>query len=288
MITLTNHYLKAQISPDGAELKSLIFLPTGKEIIWQANPGIWARSAPLLFPIVGKLKNDSHKWNGLIYNMSQHGFARDSAFHVGQMNETAAIFSLSESEQTLSKYPYDFALKVSFQLKGNSISQSIEVENTGENDMPFSIGFHPGFNIFGAFSDYQILFEKPEKSDLLELKGGLIAGVAHKNYLDQSQELLLEDDIFNNDALIFKGLHSNFSKLKKQDGSHELTIEHPGFPYLGIWSKPDAAFVCIEPWYGLADSVNSDGNLFNKEGIVVLNPGKKFSCAITIHVNNAF
>ncbi len=288
MIELSNHYLKAQISPDGAELKSLVYLSTGKELIWQANPGIWARSAPLLFPIVGKLKNNSFKWNGLIYNMSQHGFARDSTFQVGQTNETAADFTLTENEQTLSKYPYDFNLQVSFQLKGNSILNTVSVENTGENDMPFSVGFHPGFNIFGKFSDYQISFEKPETVDLFELKDGLINGVAHKKFLDYSQELLLENDIFDNDALVFKGLNSNWSKLRKQDGSHELTIHHPGFPYLGIWSKPGESFICVEPWYGLADNVNSEGNLFDKAGILVLKPNKKFSCAITVEVNNAF
>jgi len=287
MIEISNHYLKAKISPNGAELVSLVYLPSNKELIWQADPGVWARSSPMLFPIVGKLKNNSFQLEGYSYNLTQHGFARDSVFQVEKSQINSATFSLSDSEETLSKYPFPFSLFTTFEIKGNSIEHKVTVQNTGSSMMPFSIGFHPGFNIFGSFEDYTILFEKSETLNLLTLEEGLITEKVVKQFVFESTDLPLKKEIFDHDALVFEGLNSNYTRLKKQNGSHELTIHHQGFPFLGIWSKPGASFICIEPWFGLADNLKGQDNLWDKKGILRLEPLHKFSCAYSIEVNHA-
>lgn len=287
MIELSNHYLQVKVNPQGAELKSLYFLPSKKELLWQADAGIWARSAPILFPIVGKLKDNQFQHQRQQYSMAQHGFARDLKFETVEVTPVSCTMQLTESPETQSKYPWPFRLLLTHTLKGNSLSTKVKVENTGETDMPFSVGFHPGFNLFGPVSNYQIVFNKAETADLLQLENGLIAGVSQPQYLHRTQSLPLDAHIFDQDALVFEGLQSSITSLKKSDGSHWLNIHHEGFPFMGLWSKPGASFVCIEPWYGIADSVESQGNLFEKKGIKVLKPGQKFECAITIEVQHA-
>lgn len=288
MISIENEKLTASINFKGAELISLKKKSTGTEYIWQADPAFWGRHAPILFPIVGRLKNDEYLINDKRYSLTQHGFARDMEFELTEKSDSVAGLLLKSTMDTRMAYPYKFHLKVQYSLKGSSLEISYEVINKSVEMMYFSIGGHPAFNcpVFPGDkkTDYTILFEKPENAFTQRLSNGLRNGKIIP-VLENTNNLPITDDLFKDDALIFSDLNSEYVSLSKKS-EKLLTLHFKNFPYLGIWSKSaDAPFVCFEPWFGLADREDHDYNFDNKEGILHLDPNSSFLCIYTIEIH---
>jgi galactose mutarotase-like enzyme len=287
MLTIQNDQLIASINFKGAELSSLINLKDQTEYIWQADPIYWGRHAPILFPIVGRLKNDEYIFNNLTYSMSQHGFARDMEFSLVRQEASFASFSLKSSPQTMMVYPFKFELIVTYELMDSSIKIEYQVYNQDNKDLFFSIGGHPAFNCplhSGAKrSDYQLVFEKEENCETQTLAEGLRAGKSQK-LLHNQTTIQLEDDLFDHDALILSALNSTFVRLMRgNETCFKFCFE--GFPYLGIWSKnQESPFVCIEPWYGIADTVNTNQRFEEKEGVIRLAMSEEFKCVYKVEL----
>ncbi|NDI99708.1 aldose 1-epimerase family protein [Flavobacterium sp. LaA7.5] len=267
MITLSNTKLSATINPKGAELISLKD-DKGTEYMWEGNPDFWGKHSPVLFPIVGTLKDNKYSYNGTTYALSRHGFARDNVFTVKEQNKDSVTFSLVANALTKENYPFDFELQIKYTLSGNSLHIDYIINNSGEEAMPFSIGAHPAFALQGNFEAYSLQFEKEEQLISTQLQNDLLSDVEIPVTL-QNGKLGLNYDLFENDALVFKKIASQYIDIAKNDIPF-LRVSFPDFPHLGLWTKPNAPFLCIEPWQGYADSTTGSGNLFDKEGILVL------------------
>jgi galactose mutarotase-like enzyme len=287
MITfLRNGFLEVSVGSRGAELQSLR-RTDGPERLWQGDPGFWRRRAPVLFPIVGKLRDDQYVVGGRSYALPQHGFARDRTFGLVSADKAAAEFALYSDEETLAAYPFEFELRVRYELEGESLQVRYDVSNAGAGPMWFSIGGHPGFacpfRTGDRFEDFELTFEREETADSLLLEGGLVAGRAGR-LLDGSRTLPLAGDLFAGGALILEGLRSSWVALQRRGGGSALTVRFDGWPRLGLWTKPGAPFLCVEPWHGIADRVDAPGRLEEKEGILRVEKGGRFSCAFEIGV----
>ena len=288
MIQISNQQLKATINFKGAELSSLIQLSTDTEYIWQGDPIHWSRHAPVLFPIVGRLKNDEYIYQDLTYSLSQHGFARDMEFTLIRQEISYASFSLKSSSQTLMVYPFKFELIITYELIDNRLEVNYLVINKDPNTMYFSIGGHPAFNCPVDFrskrSDYQLVFSSVETAQTQLIENGLRTG-DRQLILQDEQSLPITDDLFDQDALIFENLTSSAVSLQKGN-KKVLTFHFDQFPFLGIWSKSQTApFVCLEPWFGVADTKDTNHLLANKEGIQTLQSTDEFSCQYSIELH---
>lgn len=283
MITITNSILTAQIKSFGAELCSLKD-QNNKEYIWEGNPDFWGKHSPILFPIVGTLKNSSYQYNETEYHLSRHGFARNMDFELVDKKENSVTFSIQSSEETLKVYPFIFELQITYTLNKNSLHVEYKVINNGKSKMPFSIGAHPAFNLQGNFENYAIQFEKQESLEYYLLENDLISNTT-KTLEVQSDCIPLTYELFKNDALIFKILESKSLTILKNKNPF-LKVNFNDFPSLGIWTKVNAPFICIEPWFGYSDTVNSTGNLFEKEGIQTLNASETFNSKFSIEIFN--
>ncbi len=265
--------LDVRINCQGAELRSIVDKTSGFEYLWQANPSVWNRCAPVLFPIVGKLNQNKIQIEGKTFEMSQHGFARDKGFEMVELYQDTIRFMLESDAETQLKYPYDFRFFISYQLKGNTLEISYSVMNTGVIPLYFSVGAHPAFNIPGKdLSKYELVFEKPEILDRYLLKEGLFTGVS-ENLGNPTQILSLRNQLFEKDAVIFKNLTSEYLNLIEKGSNYKIALRFKEFPCLGIWAKyPNQHFVCLEPWVGHADSVNFSDDISKKEGMLRLEP----------------
>lgn len=284
---LENNFLKVSFASLGAELKSIFSKQANKELLYDGKSEFWNRSAPILFPIVGRLKNNQYHYRDSSYTLSQHGFARDKEFIVFEKTAESISFELSSNEDFKKQYPFDFGLSVSYTLKENQLLVSYQVVNEGSTAMFFSIGAHPGFNcpLFEdeQFSDYTLAFEHEEilQRHLLDQSTGLFDLRTEKIALEDGK-LNLDYHYFAKDAIVLKQLKSQKIELINKNNSYQLEFVFPNFSYLGIWSKPNAPFICLEPWHGLADNINSTGILDEKEGIIRLESDKSFKCAYSM------
>jgi len=280
MITLENEYLKASLATKGAELQSLYSKETQIEYLWNGNPEYWAKHSPVLFPIVGSLKNESFDYKGENYKLSRHGFARDHVFSFEKVNETEVVFTLTQNDETLKVYPFYFELKLRYKLIDRKLNLTYEVINTGNDDMLFSIGAHPAFAVPNTpntvYEDYYLAFNTDDKLTYWTLDDGLVANETKTIELD-GHKLNLNHHLFYNDALVFKTLQSNCISLLNDKNDYGLHFHFEDFPFFGIWAAVDAPFVCLEPWCGVADGVNHDQNLTHKEGMITLNPGSNWA-----------
>lgn len=279
--TISNLELTAQIKHLGAELFSL---KSNKNIeyIWEGNPEHWGKHSPILFPIVGTLKNNIFSYNDKNYELSRHGFARDMEFQLIDKKENSVTFSLKSSVATSKVYPFEFELLISYSLENKSLKVHYEVLNLNKTQMPFSIGAHPAFALSDIFENYSIEFEKEEILEYYLLENDLISNNTKKLEVINKKKFL-NYDLFLNDALVFKSINSK-SIVILNNSKPELKVNFEGFPNLGIWTKNNAPFICIEPWYGFSDTNAISGNLFKKEGIQILNPNEKFSSTYSIEI----
>ncbi|SHL22678.1 aldose 1-epimerase family protein [Flavobacterium chilense] len=279
--TISNSTLTATINHSGAELFSLKN-NQNKEYIWEGNPKFWAKHSPVLFPIVGTLKNNSYTIDGKEYQLSRHGFARDMEFQLIDRTENSAIFSLNSTPETLKKYPFDFELQLIYTLEEASLNIEYKVINKDNSKMPFSIGAHPAIALPDNFENYAFQFEKEEILKYYLLENDLISN--QTKILETKNNLVpLHYQLFENDALIFKTLKSNSLTILENSIPY-VKVDFEDFPSLGIWTKDQAPFVCIEPWLGYSDTSENSGNLFKKEGILVLDPKQIFHSKFSITI----
>ncbi|WP_273326764.1 aldose 1-epimerase family protein [Vallitalea guaymasensis] len=278
---LENDVLKIEVNSLGAELSSIKTKEDGLEYLWQGDPSVWGRKSPILFPIVGKLKDNEYYIENEKYELGQHGFARDMEFQVEQKNKEILEYKLKYNEESLKKYPYKFLLTITYELKGNSLNIGYEVKNLDSTDVYFSIGAHPGFNIpimeEERLEDYYLEFDKLETVNKYELNTENSVSLESIQFLENEKVIPMTKDIFNKGAIILLDVESNSLSLKSKKSSREVRVEYAGFPYLGIWGQPDnSPFVCIEPWYGVADFEDTDKQYKTKRGIQKLEVSKEF------------
>nr|MBI1230353.1 aldose 1-epimerase family protein [Cytophagales bacterium] len=286
-ITLSLANKVAGINLLGAELTS--FKLNDQEYIWQANPAVWGRHAPILFPIVGKLRNNSFVYQGKAYLMGQHGFARDMEFSVVAQTASSVRLLLQSDENSRKIYPFDFELTVGYTLSEKGVEVSYDVKNVqAKNPMLFSIGAHPGFILplgeTERMEDYEINFfdSTLQSLALYPLVGGHVS--KEKELLPVLNGVLpLRRDLFEQDALIMDvDSHTSISIRSKHSGKG-VGMRYADFRWLGIWTKsPDSGFICIEPWNGIADTVDHDQQLENKWGIISLDAGEEYKVAYDI------
>ncbi len=272
---LENEFLKIEVSEQGAELHSIYNKENSKEYLWQGDSRIWGRRAPVLFPIVGRLFDDTYFVDGKKYSLSQHGFARDKRFDLLMSSATQLTFLLTESEDTLLKYPFNFNLYITYSLDKNKLQVTYEVQNTNNNTMYFSIGGHPAFNtkLFDndAYENWEVIFEN-DSYKTYPLNGNFQSGKTEQLVLN-NKRLKLNTELFQNDAIIFK--NNDIKKVTLVNNNNKASLVFStDMPNFGIWSpKNTKEFVCLEPWCGIADSTQST-NIKDKEQIYELTVGQ--------------
>ena len=281
--------LEIKTSPSGAELTSISFngeelLHQGKNVCDENGEVYWKRHAPILFPIVGSLKDNTTKKEGKNYHMSQHGFARDMEFDNVKLSEREHEYVLKYNEDTLKLYPYKFELYVSYLVYGNELIVKYKVKNVDNKPMYFGIGGHPAFKIDLKSNDYKIEFENNEDEiKFYQLDSGLIS--YENTYINRSllsnNCIKIENDTFAHDAIIMSGLKSRKIRLIKND-INKIEFDFTGFKYLALWSKRNAPFLCIEPWYTTADYVDSNQIFEEKKDNIKLDSGNEFVCSYKI------
>ncbi len=283
MNILENDYLRVSVSPEGAELTSVFDKKNKLERLWSAEPDVWNRHAPILFPTVGRLLDNQYTYRGKSYTMPQHGFARDCTFSVIRENERMLSYVLTDSPETRANYPFPFSLQIDFNLVDNHVHVHHTVLNMGKFPMLFAIGGHPGFACpllpGESLADYYIEFEHAETCARWYANEDGHIYKSEEKYLDDTTVIPYTDDLFSEDALVFKKLKSSRVSIKCNTNEHAVTMDYAGWPYLGIWSKAGGApFICLEPWHGIADHVDHDGDLKKKEGMITLKPKQDFCC----------
>lgn len=279
-ISIQNQNIKAVINSKGAELVS--FENDQQNYIWNVNTAFWNKTSPILFPIVGALKNGEYTFEDSTYQLPRHGFARDFDFEILSKTDDAVTFSLKSSEETLKVYPFHFELRISYILEGKKLIVEYNVINLSDKKMYYSIGAHPAFAIDGNFEEFTLVFDNEKDLETHQLHQDLFSGKKETLHLE-NKKLPLKYSLFDNDALVFKNFTTKSLTLAK--GNQPLIkVDFPDFPYLGIWTKHNAPFICIEPWLGIADNDFSLGNLVEKEGIQILerNTQKTVSWSVEI------
>lgn len=281
---IENSYFTVQVNSSGAEMKRLFAKPWLRELLWvpqdENSKRIWNRSSPILFPIVGKLKNDTFKFKEKAYKMPQHGFARDKNFRCLTCDKTEIEFILEADQETFKLYPFCFELKVKYLLEENKCSIFYSVKNTDRQDIYFSIGAHPAF-CTTKVEDFAIRFEKKEKG-FFHLKEGLVDW--NQMYIVDTQEIKLTKELFSKDALVFEDVKSKYVDLVDRKRHETIRLEGTNTPYLGIWGKEEVPFICIEPWFGVSDSADHNQNLEIKKGIQKLPADKSFHFSYSIEI----
>lgn len=279
--TISNSTLKASIKNAGAELFSLKD-NQNKEYIWEGNPDFWGKHSPILFPIVGTLKNNTYTIDKKEYQLPRHGFARDMEFQLVEKSGNSAVFSLESNAETLKKYPFEFELQLIYTLENTTLNIEYVVINKSESKMPFSIGAHPAIALPEKFENYAFKFEKAEPLKYNLLENDLISNKTET--LKTTENVVpLNYKLFENDALVFKTLESNSLTILENSKPY-VQVEFEDFPSLGIWTKDQAPFVCIEPWFGYSDTADNSGDLFKKEGILILEVDQSFHSKFSIKI----
>ena len=283
MIEIASEALAATINPLGAELTGLRDRQ-GREWMSDGDPAYWAGRAPLLFPIVGRLNGDAYRLGGARYALPQHGFARRRAFALIEQAADRALFRLTDDAETRAVYPFAFALDAAFTLTGPALEIEAAVTNRGEAPMPASFGFHPAFAWplpgGGAKEAHRIVFERDEPARLNRIEGGLI-GPADRETPVEGDTLWLRDELFVQDALVWEAPASR-SLRYGCEGGPELHIAFPDMPTLALWTKPGASFLCVEPWQGHADPAAFSGEIWDKPGMLRLEPGERRAFTMTV------
>ncbi|EGP3581766.1 TPA: aldose 1-epimerase family protein [Listeria monocytogenes] len=289
MIKLENEVLLVEMKTAGAELTRIFHKDTGLEYLWNADSKFWGRHSPVLFPTVGRLVEDTYLVDGKPYHLGQHGFARDRDFQVVEQTEKSVRFELDADEDSLAVYPYKFKLSIIYTIEKNTVAVSYEVENKDNKRIYFSIGAHPAFNLpltdGTTFEDYYLDFGTEENLETLCLEGPYRSGEIKKVVDEAARYLPLNYDLFKNDALIFEALKQKEMTIKSDKTPHFVKVSFPEFPFVGVWTaKAGTPFLCIEPWYGIADGAGESVELRDKAGIEHLEPEAVFASEYEITV----
>ncbi|MFM9987984.1 aldose 1-epimerase family protein [Flavobacterium sp.] len=279
-IDISNTIINAKINSVGAEL--MVLSKNDKNYIWTINEAFWNKTSPVLFPIVGRLKNDFYKLNNIHYSLSRHGFARNYDFDIVNKTDSSVTFSLCDNKETLVQYPFLFELQICYTLVGNKLIISYLVKNNSKQKMPFSLGAHPAFAIDSSFENYTLQFDNDDSLTTHELEDEQFSGKTRTINL-KNKTLPLTYSLFEKDALVFKEFKSKGLIIIKNNNPY-LKINLESFPNLGIWTKKNAPFLCIEPWFGYADDKNSNNNIFDKKGIQILDINSTFNTSFSIEI----
>jgi galactose mutarotase-like enzyme len=283
--TLHSNGISATVKADGAELCSLRNAD-GQELLWQAGEA-WPRHSPLLFPIVGRLKNDELRHRGTSYRMTQHGVARDHRFEWLERQPDSCALVLSDNPATRSRYPFAFRLEVAYTVKDADLNVTFAVTNTGDEMLPASIGAHPAFNwplLPGLDKqDYARTFSHDETAPIRRLEQGLMLATPQPAPID-GKILPLSERLFDDDAVILDQPASNAVRFAADRGP-SIEMSWDGFRELGIWSKPGGVpFLCIEPWHGFASPVDFDGEFSDKPGLMHIAPSATHSLSYRMRI----
>jgi galactose mutarotase-like enzyme len=286
MLSIASDGLSARIATIGAELQDLTDA-SGQRLQWGGDPAVWAGRAPILFPIVGELADGHYRLDGRLYPMGRHGFARRASFDVVSHDEVSAVLRLAANDATRAVYPFEFTFDVAFTLSAATLTVAATVANRGDTPMPASIGFHPAFRWplpFGQPRDEHVIrfaHDEPEPVRRLGVDG-LLKREGFPTPIERDT-LVLRDDLFVDDALILDRLVSRCVTYGASAGP-KIEMSFDDFTTLGVWTKPGAEFICIEPWQGVADPAGFQGELRDKPGIVIVEPGssRRFAMAIAL------
>lgn len=279
LYTCNNNQLYIEVDSLGAGLMSLRDLH-GAEYLWQGDPKYWKGRSPILFPIVGALRNGQAVIDGHVYGMPRHGIARISPFCKTESGADSLAFVLEANEDTRKSYPFDFSLKVCFELRDRTLIERFTVVNRDCRAMPFCLGCHPGFNLpleeGEAFSDYTLRFYRKECCDspLIDPATDLILEGSRRPVLLDSDTLPLSHELFYQDALVLETLRSRSVTLSSAVSCRGIRMDFDGFNYFGIWQAKDAPFLCLEPWTGTATTDREGDNFAEKRGMTLLPPGE--------------
>ena len=275
-ITIANDHLTARINPLGAELSSLKDA-AGRELMTDADPKFWTGRAPLLFPVVGKPAGEVIRIDGREYPMKQHGFARRLPFSLIDQGATHATFRLEASDETRAHYPFDFVLDATFRLKGATLHTEIAIANPGSNELPASFGFHPAFAWPLPYGHdrarHRIIFARKESDFVRPISADGTISPGNTPVPLDDRTLALTDDLFAHDALVWDDVRSASVIYGAEDGGPSLKIAFPDTSMLGIWTKPGARYICVEPWHGIADPQGYAGEFKDKPGIFMVPAG---------------
>jgi galactose mutarotase-like enzyme len=280
MFSIENEKLKVVINSKGAELQSIFNKEFGIEYMWSGDAAFWAKKSPVLFPIVGTLKNDTYFYNNKPYKLSRHGFARDMEFEVVDHQKESASFFIKNNESTLKNFPFAFEFIIKYAIDNNKLTVTYIVKNIFEEEIYFSVGGHPAFKVplndNTSYEDYYLKFNNDQSLSRWPISADGLIENKTQPVLNGTNILPLTKELFLKDALVFKHSASSVVSLLSAKTNHGLDFNISGFPYLGIWAAKNADFVCIEPWCGIADSVDTNQQLINKEGINKLKASEIF------------
>ncbi len=272
MVTLKNEFLKVEISEIGCEIKSIIY--NNRQYAWVGDEKYWAKSGPMLFPICSSLRDDTYTYNGKAYNLLMHGFAKVSEFKVETKTEDTLTLLLTDSEETLKVYPFNFELRANYKLNGKKIEISYTVKNTTDGEMYYSIGSHEGYSCPNGVEEYDIILPEAEDINHTFLDGRILS--YNKTTLSENNTVFaLKNSYFSEDAIIITDLKARELSLKNRVDNTGVKVNFEGHDYLLIWTKPNAPYLCIEPWCGICDRPDSDGDITHKEGINKLLKGEE-------------
>lgn len=290
MVILKKGANVAHILEKGAEIKS--FTIDGEEFLWNKEE-FWAKTSPILFPFVGGLRDNKYEYKGKEYTITtRHGFARDNVFEVVEKHEDRAIFKFSSNEETLEKYPFNFDLFLEYILTDNGFEIKYKVVNLDKDEMYFSIGAHPAFALQNDYEgNAYIEFEEQEdaKKYKLDLKTGFYDGMKDFFSLQEDKtKLEIIDEKFVEDAISFKNLNSTKVYIKSRTNKKEVMVDFKDFPYIAFWKPLNAPFVCIEPWYGINDILNTSNDIIAKEGIQKLNGNSEFNSTLKFEFKRGY
>jgi galactose mutarotase-like enzyme len=284
LTTISSGHLSADIDALGAELHTLRD-SEGRDLQWNGDPAFWTGRAPILFPIVGMLEQGQYRLDGQVYRMPKHGFARHKPFEVLDAGPADATFRLRADAETLAIYPFDFQLDVRFALSGAALAVSATIGNAGGTAMPASFGFHPALRWPLPYgrprAGHRIRFEDPEPAEIRRIDAEGVLRPQRYPTPVRGHDLVLRDELFVDDAVIFDRLRSHKVRYGAPDGP-QLEVRFPNTPYLGVWTKPGAPYICIEPWHGIADPAGFAGDIREKPGVFEVAPGDSVEIGMSI------
>ncbi len=286
---IENECIRCEIDTHGAELKSLVRKSDGSEVMWSADPAYWNRTSPVLFPFVGGVRDKKYRHEGRVYEMGQHGFARDMEFTLDSKEVQEIWHSLTDTPESLEKYPYAFRLRIGYKLENASVTVTWAVDNLSDSKMWFAIGAHPGFAVprleGHAFMIYDGSGDPVERIiNRVFGRGGCVTDVTEE-IATPGGRLEISESLFDNDALVLENGQAGKVELVDSSGTKAVSVTFDA-PLVGLWSPPhkNAPFVCIEPWYGRCDSETFDGELADRDHEQGLEPGESFRAEYVISV----
>ena len=292
LVTIHSPTLTVAISQHGAELQSLM-TGNGQQLLWQGDRAYWSDRAPILFPVIGPLVGGCFRYRDRVYAMPPHGFARCRDFTIVEQTATRCAFELCDDDDTRVRYPFAFRLRVEFALFGDSLLNTIVVENRSDEPLPADVGFHPGFNWpltpGRAKDDYSIVFDHVEPAPIRRGAGNPVLLYPESRPSPVEGNVLRpRDELFADLAIVFDRLSSR-SVTFGAKGALSLRIDFPDSPHLGLWMVPGASFLCVEPWQGYPSQSDFEGPFTDKPGIALIAPGdaRRWRLGVTLQPGQA-